>query len=87
MQKSITDELREAIGKSNISPFRLEKESGATPGSVWAFMHEGSGLTTQNVDKLCIFLGLGLSPNGLSKAKSSYPGRGRPKKQREVLAS
>ena len=58
--KRFTDQLREAIEKSEVTRYRIAADTEIDQASLSRFMSGTTGLTTDNFDKLCEYLGLRL---------------------------
>ena len=61
-QKHVSDALRRAIQKSDISRYRIAKETAVSEAVLSRFMAGQRGLSLDAVDKLSAFFGLALMP-------------------------
>ena len=58
--KRFTDQLREALEKSEVTRYRIAADTKIDQASLSRFMSGITGLTTENIDKLCEYLNLRL---------------------------
>ena len=65
--KKMTDEIRQAIGDSGLTRYRIAKDTGIDESTLAKFYHGYRGLSLDNLDRLCEYLGLRIvmdrSPN------------------------
>ena len=75
---TLADTLRKEIQESGLSIYRVAKESGISVQLLSNFVAGNSRIYIDNFQKVCTFLGLGLTRVEKSKAKpmSEYPKRG-----------
>ena len=59
-RKQLMDQIRDAVDISGLSRYRLSKELGVPGSSMSKFMSGQTGLSAENLDALCDFLGLDL---------------------------
>ena len=57
---SVTERIRKAVIASGETHYRIYKETGIDTRVLDRFVHEGSGLRSHNIDRLCAYLGLQL---------------------------
>ena len=57
-RKRFTDQLREAIEKCEATRYRIAADTEIDQASLSRFMSGTTGLTTENIDKLCEYLNL-----------------------------
>lgn len=60
-QKPFSEQLRDAIRKSELTRYAISKETGIAQSILARFVNDGAGLSMVSVDKLCAALGLSLS--------------------------
>lgn len=53
----ISDQLREAIERSGKSRYRISIETGIQQSTLSRFIQQGTGLSLENIDRLCEYLG------------------------------
>ena len=56
--KKMTDEIRQAIGDSGLTRYRIAKDTGIDESTLAKFYHGHRGLSLDNLDRLCEYLGL-----------------------------
>jgi hypothetical protein len=67
---SLSDELRQAIGRSGVSRYSIWQQTGIDQGSLSKFMDGERGLGIESIDKLADLLGLHICT---ADAKRSRP--------------
>jgi len=58
--KTLTDQLREAVRRSEVTRYRLSQELGIDQGALSRFVSGERGLSLEAIDKLAGYLGLRL---------------------------
>lgn len=58
---AVSDTLREAIEACGMSRYRIAQETGVNESTLSRFVSSGKGLSMDNCDRLCEFLGLELT--------------------------
>lgn len=58
----ISDQLREAIESSELSRYRISKETGIAQSTLSEFINTNRSLSLANIDKVCELLDLELVP-------------------------
>ena len=56
--KNLTDQLRQAIDDSGMTRYRIAQETGIDESTLAKFYHGTRGLSLDNLDLLCEYLGL-----------------------------
>jgi plasmid maintenance system antidote protein VapI len=59
-RKPLSEQLRDAVRKADVSRYRISQETGITEGQLCRFVHGESGLTLDTIDILAEYLGLEL---------------------------
>lgn len=59
---SFSEQLKEAIETSEATQYRISKETGVAQSTLSLFLSGKRSLSLANIDKLCDFLELQLSP-------------------------
>ena len=59
-KERFTDQLRRAVEASDKTRYRISKDTGIDEGNLSRFVKRGAGLSADNIDKLCEYLGLRL---------------------------
>lgn len=57
---TVTDQLRRTVERSGQTRYAISKATGIPASVLSRFVAEGRGLRSQNIDKLCAYLGLEL---------------------------
>ena len=57
---SVTDQLRKAVERSGQSRYAISKATGIPASVLSRFVAGGRGLRSENIDRLCEYLGLTL---------------------------
>jgi transcriptional regulator with XRE-family HTH domain len=60
MMKTIVDQLRQAIAKSNETEYAIAKGSGVSQSILNRFTHGERGISLETAAKLCLYLKLDL---------------------------
>jgi transcriptional regulator with XRE-family HTH domain len=68
-QKPFSEQLREAVQRSELTRYAISKETGIAQSILARFVNDSAGLSLANVDKLCEVLGVGLSAAPKRKPK------------------
>lgn len=61
---AVSDTLRRAIEGSGMTRYRIAQETGINESTLSRFVASGKGLSMDNCDRLCAYLGLELKPKG-----------------------
>ena len=69
-QKSLTDQLRYAIKRADVTPYRICKDTQIDPASMSRFLSGQTGLSMDHLDAVCRYLGLELRTTGRPKKRS-----------------
>ena len=56
--KKMTDQVRQAIDDSGLTRYRIAQDTGIDESTLAKFYHGTRGLSLQNLDRLCEYLGL-----------------------------
>lgn len=72
-KKPFSEQLREAVRRSELTRYAISKETGIAQSILARFVNDGAGLSLANVDKLCEVLGVGMTAVG--KPASRKPKR------------
>jgi transcriptional regulator with XRE-family HTH domain len=56
--KKMTDQVRQAIGDSGLTRYRIAQDTGIDESTLAKFFHGTRGLSLDNLDRLCEYLGL-----------------------------
>jgi len=56
--KTISDQVRHAIDESGVTRYRIAQETGIDQSALAKFYNGHRGLTLENFDRLCEYLGL-----------------------------
>ena len=64
-----SDELRGAVNQSNLTRYRISRETGIAQSILSRFVNQGAGLSMDSVDKLYECLGLRLVAEGKTRRK------------------
>ena len=56
--KKMTDQVRQAIDNSGLSRYRIAQDTGIDESTLGKFFHGTRGLSLDNLDLLCKYLGL-----------------------------
>lgn len=59
-RQRFSEQLRRAVEQSDLSRYRISKQTGIAQSILSRFVNEGAGLSMESVDKLCECLGLRL---------------------------
>ena len=59
---TVTNQIRKAILMCGMSRYAIAKQTGIGADMLCRFVHGERGLSSENTDKLCAFLGLELRP-------------------------
>jgi hypothetical protein len=70
-KKVFTDQLRDAIQRSDKSRYRLWKETGIDQAGLCRFVAGTAGLSLESVDRLCSALALDLVPHKTHERKAT----------------
>ena len=54
----MTDQVRQAIDSSGLTRYRIGKDAGLDESTLGKFYHGTRGLSLDNLDRLCEYLGL-----------------------------
>jgi hypothetical protein len=68
-QKPFSDQLRDALRKSEKTRYAISKETGIAQSILARFVNHGAGLSLESVDKLCEALGGALAIKSGRKTK------------------
>ncbi len=68
---TVTDQLRRAVERSGQSRYAISKATGIPASVLSRFVASGRGLRSENIDRLCAYLGLVLT----AKAGKTRKGR------------
>ena len=68
-RKRLMDQIRDAVDSSGLSRYRICKELDLPESSMSRFMLGRTGLSPENLDALCDFLGLDLVQRRAPKGK------------------
>jgi predicted transcriptional regulator len=68
---TVTDQLRRAVERCGESRYAIAKATGVSASVLSRFVASGRGLRSENVDRLCAYLGLVL----VAKAGKARKGR------------
>jgi hypothetical protein len=66
---TFSDELRDAIERSGLTPYALGKEAAVDPGILSRFLAGRRGMTTDTVDRITATLGLHLGAPARAKGR------------------
>jgi plasmid maintenance system antidote protein VapI len=58
--KSVSESIRAAVKESGLTLYRIAKDAGIAYPNIHRFMNGQTGLSVENVDRLCKYLGLRL---------------------------
>ncbi len=72
--KTVSEQLREAIGRSGQTRYEIGKATGISASVLSRFVASGHGLRSQNLDLLCTYLGLELTPVKTTKTSKLRKG-------------
>ena len=67
--KKLTDQIRQAIDDSGLTRYRIAQDTGLDESTLAKFYHGTRGLSLDNLDRLCQFL-------GLKVVRDDYPSEG-----------
>ena len=56
--KKMTDQIRQAIDDSGLTRYRIAQDTGIDESTLAKFYHGTRGLSLDNLDRLCEYLGL-----------------------------
>ena len=56
--KKMTDQVRQAIDDSGLTRYRIAQDTGIDESTLAKFFHGTRGLSLDNLDRLCDYLGL-----------------------------
>jgi transcriptional regulator with XRE-family HTH domain len=56
--KKMTDQVRQAIDDSGLTRYRIAQDTGIDESTLAKFYHGTRGLSLDNLDLLCVYLGL-----------------------------
>lgn len=68
---TVTDQLRRAVERSGQTRYAISKATGVPASVLSRFVASGRGLRSENIDRLCAYLGLVLT----AKAGKTRKGR------------
>lgn len=68
---TVTDQLRKAVEQCGQTRYAISKETGVPASVLSRFVASGRGLRSENIDRLCAYLGLELA----KKARAARKGR------------
>jgi len=63
-QKPFSEQLRDAVRRSELTRYAISKETGIDQSILARFVNHDAGLSLANIDKLCEVLGVGLATVG-----------------------
>lgn len=66
---TVTDTLRRAVEDCGQTRYRIAKETGIPASVLSRFVASGAGLRSENLDRLCAYLGLVLKPGKARKGR------------------
>ena len=66
---TVSEQLRTAIETCGETRYRIAQRTGINESTLSRFVASGRGLSTQNVDLLCAYLGLELKAKGGTRRK------------------
>lgn len=61
MAMTVTEKLRQAVERCGQTRYAISKETGIPASVLSRFVASGAGLRSENIDKLCTYLGLTLT--------------------------
>jgi len=67
--KTVTEQLRDAVVRCGKTRYVITLETGIPSSVLSRFVASGRGLRSENIDKLCIYLGLELKPKSAKAQK------------------
>ena len=67
--KTVTEQLRHAVERCGVTRYRITQETGIPASVLSRFVTSGRGLRSENIDKLCAYLGLELRATGRDSRK------------------
>ena len=71
----MTDQVRQAIDDSGLTRYRIAQDTGIDESSLAKFYNRLRGLSLDNLDKLCGYLGLRFVMDSKPKSSESKPKR------------
>lgn len=66
---TVSEQLREAVENCGETRYRIAQETGINESTLSRFVASGRGLSMENTDRLCTYLGLELRPNSGKRRK------------------
>ncbi len=57
-KQRFSEQLRRAVRQSDLSRYRISKQTGIAQSVLSRFVNQGAGLSMESVDRLCECLGL-----------------------------
>jgi DNA-binding Xre family transcriptional regulator len=67
--KKLTDQIRQGIDDSGLSRYRIAQETGIDESALAKFYNRKRGLSLDNLDALCGYLGLRITADGTARKK------------------
>ena len=67
----VIDTLRQELARAKVSRYRVSLDTGIAQAILSRFVNGKRGLSMENVDTLCRYLGLELRPTGKGKSKKA----------------
>jgi transcriptional regulator with XRE-family HTH domain len=65
----VIDKLRQAVRQASVSRYRIAKDIGISQAILSRFVNNKQGLSMENIDALCSYLGLELRPTKPTKGR------------------